>query len=184
MKLIIGLGNPGPEYDGTRHNIGFQVLNHLADRLEIRLEKEKFEANYGSGHIGDESVLLVKPQTYMNLSGIAVRRFTEFWKVPTEEVLVLHDDVDFSLGTMRLVYGAGPAGHNGVTSLIAELGSKDFYRLRLGVGRPLKGDVVNFVLTRFEPEQQDEVLEIVKKAAEASQVWVTEGPEVAKRRLK
>ena len=181
--MIVGLGNPGPEHEGTRHNIGFQVVDHLAQELDIALTKEKFSARYGAGHLNGEKVILVKPETYMNLSGTSVRQYLDYWKVPTENLLLIHDDIDFPLGELKLVFGAGPAGHNGVTSVIAEVASKSFYRLRMGIGRPLKGDVVHFVLSRFETDQNQLVDDMVQRAASASCTWVTDGPQAALRRL-
>lgn len=183
MKLIVGLGNPGSDYEGTRHNIGFAVVDRLATDLDSSMEKEKFSAHYATAHMNGEKVILVKPNTFMNLSGSAVRQFLDYWKVSGEDLLVVHDDIDFPLGEIKLVFGAGPAGHNGVTSIISEVSSKNFYRLRIGIGRPLKGDVVQFVLSRFEADQDKTVEQITRLAAEASSAWVLEGPEAALRRL-
>ncbi len=175
MKLIAGLGNPGSEYQGTRHNIGFEVLDRLAARHDIPVRKEKFQANYGMGQIGDEKVLLMMPQTYMNLSGESVAPAMAYWKLGKEDLLVLHDELDFELGKFKLVYDAGAAGHRGVRSIIEMVGGKDFYRLRLGIGRPERGKPVDFVLSRFSADQADAVENLIEQAAIAAERWVSEG---------
>lgn len=177
MKLIVGLGNPGAEYDDTRHNIGFAVLDRFADRTGVLVQKEKFQSCYGTGKIGDEPILLVKPQTFMNLSGKAVRSFLDYWKLSTKDLLVLHDDLDFPLGSIRLVYTAGAAGHRGTGSIIEELATKSFYRLRLGIGRPERGDPVNYVLSRFGKDEKQDVERLIDRAAEAVNMWLTADPE-------
>ena len=175
MKLIVGLGNPGPEYERTRHNIGFQVIDSLAQQHDIAVRKQKFEALYGMGEIGSERVILMKPQTFMNLSGQAVRPAMDFWKLELEDLLVLHDDLDFPLGTIRLVHDAGAAGHRGVTSIINELGRKEYHRIRLGVGRPEQGDPVSYVLSPFRDEESQDLETLIQRGAEAASLWVTAG---------
>ncbi len=181
MRLIVGLGNPGSEYDRTRHNIGFAAVDAIAQKLGASLRKEKFESLYGTAQIADEQVLLVKPQTYMNLSGQAVRQFMDYWKIDSEDLLVLHDELDLELGVMRLAIGSGAAGNRGVKSIIDHVGGKNFYRLRLGIGRPERGNPVDFVLNRFSKEQQVVADELTMQAMEATQQWITKGPDWVQR---
>ncbi len=172
MRLIAGLGNPGPEYEKTRHNIGFRVIDRLGEILQAPVRKEKFQTEYATAQVGTEKVVLAKPQTFMNLSGEALREMMAYWRIEADEMLVLHDDLDFPLGTIRLVVDSGAAGHNGIRSVIEELGTKSFYRLRLGIGRPERGNPTDYVLKRFSADQHDEVEEVINQAAEAAQKWV------------
>src|SRR3990167_2216195 len=166
MKLIIGLGNPGKEYEKTRHNVGFLAVEKIAQDLQFskwKMEK-KLEAEVCRGFIASccEDVILAKPQTFMNLSGRAVQLLTTYYKLHTNDVLIVHDDLDLELGTLKLSYGSGSAGHNEIQSIIDTLGTKDFWRLRMGIGRPPKSlalvngatrklsfDAAKFVLKRF-----------------------------------
>lgn len=183
MKLIVGLGNPGTEYKETRHNIGFKVVERLARALQIRIGKEKFQASYGAGQIGDEKILLALPQTFMNLSGVSIGPFMKYWKLFGEDLLVVHDDLDFPLGVIRLAFDAGAAGHRGVESTIEELGTKEFYRLRLGIGKPEGEDPVSYVLSQFEEGEKKVVREVIDQAALAARTWVIDGPDAVKRRF-
>lgn len=137
MKIIVGLGNPGNEYAKTRHNVGFMLVDALAEHLNINLWKDKFNAQIAEGRIGTEKILLVKPQTYMNNSGEAVGPLMRWYKVTPEDIIVAHDDMDIPAGTIRIRKKGSSGGHNGIKSLIAHLGSENFPRVRLGVGRPL-----------------------------------------------
>jgi PTH1 family peptidyl-tRNA hydrolase len=159
------------------------VIERLAETLEISVRKEKFQAIFGRGQVDNEKVLLVKPQTFMNLSGESIRPFMEYWKIKGEDLLVLHDDLDFSLGAIRLVFDAGAAGHRGVESIIEEIGTKSFYRLRLGIGRSEYGDSVDYVLSRFKEEQEEEAKRLIERAVLAVRVWVMEGPEMVQRKF-
>lgn len=146
--LIVGLGNPGNEYKETRHNIGFMSVDALADKLNVSW-KEKFKGEYLS--FGDGYML--KPMTYMNLSGESVQKASSFFKVEVDKILVIHDELDLPYGTAALKKGGGLAGHNGLKSIAQLLGTKEFLRLRLGIGRPKHGDVSNFVLSKFSNEE-------------------------------
>lgn len=151
MKLIVGLGNPGTEYDGTRHNIGFRVLDSVA---ETPFKNEsKFKAEISEMRVGSEKVILAKPTTFMNLSGDALQALKSFYKLENSDILIVHDEMAFPVGRFAFTVGASPAGHNGVASIQERLGSKDIPRLRIGIGRPTIGTKEDFVLTRFTPEE-------------------------------
>lgn len=180
MKLIVGLGNPGNEYAKTRHNVGFMLVDALADHLNITLWKDKFNAKIAEGRIGSEKILLVKPQTYMNNSGEAVGPLMRWYKLEPEDVIVAHDDMDIPAGTIRIRKKGSSGGHNGIKSLIAHLGSENFARVRLGIGRPLPGwNVVNHVLAPFPAEDKQAVDEAVKYLIPAVECIITDGLDVA-----
>ncbi|HLA05646.1 MAG TPA: aminoacyl-tRNA hydrolase, partial [Syntrophales bacterium] len=142
MKLIAGLGNPGEQYQSSRHNLGFLTLDYLAGRHDIPLKKQGFEALFGKGKIGSETVLLAKPQTYMNLSGIALERLVSYFKVDIKDLIVVHDDLDLPFETIRLKKGGGEGGHKGLMSIIQHVGSADFLRVRIGIGKPIRKSMV------------------------------------------
>ncbi|KLU62054.1 peptidyl-tRNA hydrolase [Peptococcaceae bacterium CEB3] len=173
MKVIAGLGNPGPEYAETRHNVGFVLVDNLAElwRWDFR---PKYHGLMAMGEVSGERVVLFKPQTYMNLSGRAVRELAGFYKIPASEILVVHDDLDLGLGRMRLRRLGGAGGHRGVLSLLAELGTEDFWRLRIGIGRPPAGwEAAAYVLGRFLPEEIEPLEGVLDKAGQAAGVWLT-----------
>lgn len=137
MYLIVGLGNPEEEYKRTRHNMGVDVVNEIASRYMVSLERKKFDAIYGEAIIEGQKVMLIKPQTYMNLSGVAVKQFVDFYKVPVEQVIVIYDDMDIEKGTMKIRKKGGAGSHNGMKSVISQIGSEGFPRIRIGIGAPL-----------------------------------------------
>ncbi|MHB1296132.1 MAG: aminoacyl-tRNA hydrolase [Anaerolineae bacterium] len=166
--LIVGLGNPGREYAKTRHNVGFQCVDALAEAHQIALGKKRFCAVFGEGRIGEHRVILARPLTFMNESGRAVGPLAHWYKIPPTQVLVIHDDLDLPLGRIRLRPGGSSGGHRGVASVIETLGTGDFPRLRIGIGRPELGDPVDYVLGAPSKDQEpvmraalDRVLEIV-----------------------
>lgn len=168
MKIIAGLGNPGDPYRMTRHNMGFLVLDALAEDAGIAVQKKKFEALLGDGRIGNERVLLVKPQTFMNLSGQSVRQVIDFYQKTAEDLIVVHDDLDLPFGTARIKVGGGDGGHKGVRSLMDHLGGGAFTRVRLGIGKPpFKGDTEHYVLQTFPKADLETLAEVVRKACEA-----------------
>lgn len=168
MYLIVGLGNPEEEYSNTRHNMGFDTINILAKKYGIEVSKNKFQGLYGTGIIENEKVVLLKPQTYMNLSGISIRQFMNFYKLDNSEIIVVHDDLDVKKGTIKIRKQGGPGTHNGMKSVVKELGTQEFNRIRVGIGNPeYKGDLVNFVLEKLSGEEKDILEEGTKKAAEA-----------------
>jgi len=168
MLLIAGLGNPGPRYADTRHNLGFLVVDALASRLGADPFRDKFSAQVSRARSGAEELILLKPQTFMNLSGQSVQPAAAFFKVTTPQVLVLHDELDLPSGEIRLKQGGGHAGHNGLRSLIERMGSPDFLRLRLGIGRPTAAfrDVADYVLARFEAEERAQIPALCDRAVE------------------
>jgi peptidyl-tRNA hydrolase, PTH1 family len=166
--LIVGLGNPGREYAGNRHNVGFQCVDRLADAHGMALRKNRFGASLEEGHIGARHVVLAKPLTFMNDSGKAVGPISKWYKIPPERILVIYDNLDLPLGKVRLRPNGSSGGHKGINSIIAALGTRDFGRLRVGIGRPTYGDPVDYVLGNFDREQSpviqaayDQVLRIV-----------------------
>jgi PTH1 family peptidyl-tRNA hydrolase len=168
MKIIAGLGNPGDPYRLTRHNMGFLVVDALADDCGIAIQKKKFEALLGDGRIGEQRVLFVKPQTFMNLSGQSIRQVIDFYQNTTDDLLVVHDDLDLPFGTLRIKVGGGDGGHNGIRSLIEHLGDGTFTRVRLGIGKPaFKEDTERFVLQPFPKADLEQLAEIVRTACEA-----------------
>ena len=175
MKIVVGLGNPGNQYRETRHNIGFQVVDELARRWNAGAWKKRYEAEV-SEHRAIGPVLLVKPQTYMNLSGTAVREAAKFYKTPAAEIVVVHDDLDLPAGRLRIRDRGGSGGHRGIESILTQLGSDEFVRVRFGVGRPPAGwDSADYVLGRFASEEQDLIREAVTKAADAIEMILKEG---------
>ncbi len=133
MYLIVGLGNPEEEYANTRHNVGFDTINEFARNNGIDINKTKYNSLHGQGIVNGEKVIIVKPQTYMNLSGIAVRSFRDFYKIPSDNIIIIHDDIDIKEGSIKLRKTGGAGTHNGMKSVVQELGNKDFYRIRIGV---------------------------------------------------
>jgi peptidyl-tRNA hydrolase, PTH1 family len=166
--LVVGLGNPGPRYKGTRHNIGREVVEALATAWAAPLQNVKFDARHAHAVVADSRVLLVAPTTYMNESGRAVAPLARFFRVPPAAVLLVYDDLDLPLGTLRIRPGGGAGGHNGVASVITSLGTTAVPRLRLGIGRPpLEWDPVDHVLARFSAAERDAADDAVARAAEA-----------------
>lgn len=169
MYLVVGLGNPGKQYDMTRHNIGFHTIDYIADKYNAKLTKLKFKAVYGEATISGERVYLVKPQTYMNLSGDSVAEMAQFYKVPVENIIVINDDISLDVGRIR-VRGKGSAGgHNGLKSIIYRMNSDAFPRVKMGVGAPKHEDydLADFVLGRFTKEEIPVMEDAIKKAETA-----------------
>jgi len=170
IRLIVGLGNPGPKYDQTRHNAGFWFVDQLALRFGGQFRAEsKFSGEVCKIRVAEEEVWLLKPMTFMNRSGLAVRQLSTFYKIPLEEILVAHDELDLDPGVVRLKRGGGHGGHNGLRDISSQLG-KDFMRLRIGIGHPgHKDDVVDFVLSRARREEQQGIDDAINEAADAAE---------------
>lgn len=184
MYLITGLGNPGKEYQHTRHNLGFLVLQSLAGRHHISIEKRKFESVYGSGEIGTEKVTLLTPLTYMNRSGQAVSSFLRYFHIPLDQLIVVHDDLDLAWTRLRIVLNGGAAGHKGILSLIEHLKSQDFIRLRLGIGRPAeKIPAEAYVLQPFPQTEKKELPPLIDQACDAVETLLSQGLTTAMNRF-
>lgn len=183
MKLIVGLGNPGPKYAGTRHNIGFDVIDYLAAGPGVGGGREKFEALICELKEGDETILLVKPLTFMNLSGRAVRAILDFYKLPVESVLVVCDDLNLPLGKLRIRAKGSHGGQNGLRNIQEQLGTDGYCRLRVGLGQPTVGDTVDFVLGKFKPGEKKAAEDAIALAAQAALVWAKQGAEAAMNRF-
>ncbi|MDY3296460.1 aminoacyl-tRNA hydrolase [Selenomonas sp.] len=180
MKVIVGLGNPGREYAQTKHNVGFMLVDALASHLGVTEWREKFDALVADARIGTEKVLLVKPQTYMNESGKAVGPLMHFYKLPAEDLIVAHDDMDIPVGTIRIRKKGSSGGHNGIKSILAHFGDEHFARVRIGIGRPLPGwTVVNHVLAAFPEEDQPKIREAIDYLIPAVECIVTHDVDMA-----
>ncbi|HBY95655.1 MAG: aminoacyl-tRNA hydrolase [Ardenticatenaceae bacterium] len=176
MLLIVGLGNPGSRYARNRHNVGFQVADLLAARHGLGFDRSQHQALVASGIIAGQRVLLAKPQTYMNESGRVVAPLARFYKIPPEALMVIFDDLDLPQGTTRLRPQGGAGGHNGMRSLIDHLGTDNFPRLRIGIGRPPgQMDPAAYVLQDFRPEEEREMAVVRQEAADAIELWLREG---------
>jgi peptidyl-tRNA hydrolase, PTH1 family len=180
-QLIVGLGNPGAKYDRTRHNIGFDVIDWLARQWQIQLtEQRKFQGIFGEGPGIGGKIRLLKPQTYMNLSGQSMRAVVDWYKLSPEAVLVIYDDMDLPVGKLRLRQSGSAGGHNGMKSAIAHLGTQNFPRLRIGIGSPKdpvqsNGEVVSHVLGRFSPAETKVIAEVLQLATEAIELGLRQG---------
>lgn len=167
MKLIVGLGNPGKEYEGTRHNCGFMVVDELANKLNTEINQNKFKGLYTKVKYHGEDVILLKPQTYMNLSGESVSTLMQFFKIEIEDLLVIYDDLDMPVGKLRLRKTGSAGGHNGIKNIIVHLNSQDFKRIRVGIDRHKYMKVVDYVLSRFTKEETDAINQGIENAVNA-----------------
>lgn len=168
MKLIIGLGNPGKEYEKTRHNIGFEVIDALANQWNIPLNQAKHKGLYGVGYADGTKVILLKPMTYMNLSGESIKAVMEYFKVDLDDIVVFYDDLDLAVGKIRLRQKGGAGGHNGIKSMIAHLSTQEFNRVRIGIGRPHGAmSVTNHVLGRFQEDEWAIMQDVIKSCSKA-----------------
>ncbi len=164
MILVVGLGNPGLEYSKTRHNIGFTALDMISERYSFENWKNKLNGHYAKGIVGKQKTILLKPQTFMNMSGFCVKSFVDYFKIENNNIFVIYDDIDLKLGTLKKKIGGGHAGHNGVKSIFESLKASNFCKMRIGVGRPEeKEKVTNFVLSKFLPDELIIVQEVLEK---------------------
>ncbi|MEG6617171.1 aminoacyl-tRNA hydrolase [Peptococcaceae bacterium 1198_IL3148] len=171
MKMIVGLGNPGPEYAKTRHNVGFMLVDKLAESLKVTVNKSKNKALIGETQMGQEKILLVKPQTYMNLSGEAVGALARWYKLTATDIIVIYDDMDLPLGKLRIRPAGGSGGHNGMKSIIAALGTEAFPRMRIGIGKN-QANSINHVLGKFNAEEMATIDATIEQTMQAVQTWV------------
>jgi PTH1 family peptidyl-tRNA hydrolase len=180
LWLVVGLGNPGPDYAGHRHNVGFMVVDLLAGRMSARFKAHKSRAEIVEGRLAGRRVVLAKPMSYMNLSGGPVTALRDFFKVPTERIVVVHDELDIPFGALRLKKGGGDNGHNGLRSITKSLGTPDYLRVRVGVGRPPgRMDVAAFLLRDFSAAERKDLEFQVDRAADAAEAIVCDGLERA-----
>jgi peptidyl-tRNA hydrolase, PTH1 family len=161
MFLIVGLGNPGKEYEGTRHNIGFEAIDYISNKYNIDINRIKFKGVYGEGFINNNKVILLKPTTYMNLSGESIREVMNFYKLKDDEVIVIYDDISLEIGKLRIREKGSAGGHNGIKSIIANIGGDVFPRIKIGVGQP-SGDLVSHVLGRFSKKESEVLIEVIE----------------------
>ncbi|RKP45446.1 aminoacyl-tRNA hydrolase [Cohnella endophytica] len=168
MRWIVGLGNPGAAYAHTRHNAGFMVVDELARRLNIEVSTNKCKALIGEARVGAEKIALIKPMTYMNLSGESMRAFMDYYKVKLEDLIVVYDDMDTETGRIRLRYQGSPGGHNGIKSIIQHMGTQNFNRVRVGISRPKPGMVISdYVLSTFAKAEQTDLRKSIEDACDA-----------------
>lgn len=180
MYIIAGLGNPTKEYDKTRHNVGFEVIDRLADRYDIDVSERKHRAFCGKGMIEGQKVLLVKPQTFMNLSGESLRSVVDYYKVMPEELVVIYDDISLPPGQLRIRLKGSAGGHNGIKNIIAHLGTQEFPRIKVGVGaKPPRMDLKDYVLSRFSKGEQELMDKAFQEAAQAVAMMIGEGADRA-----
>lgn len=174
MFLIVGLGNPGKEYEKTRHNLGFDVIDCIGSKYDIQLNRKKFKSICGEGIIDNEKVILMKPQTYMNLSGESLIEAVNFYKIENENIIVIYDDISLEIGRIRLRSQGSAGGHNGIKSIIANLNSDKFNRIKVGAGSP-DGGLVSHVLGKFSKEERPKIEEVLVVAADAAEGIVCNG---------
>ncbi len=176
MRVIIGLGNPERDYKGTRHNVGFEAVNKLAYDHNIEFNKAKHRAHIAEGSICGHKVMLVKPQTFMNLSGESVREILQFYKLSPQDIIVIYDDIDLDVGSIRVRLKGSAGGQNGMRNIIYQLESDEFIRVRIGIGeKPPKWDLADYVLSRFKPEEQEAIVDGITKATDAVEIIIKNG---------
>ncbi len=176
MMIIAGLGNPGDKYTKTRHNIGFEAVNYIADKNDISLSKNKYQAQFGKGKIDNFPVIIAKPLSYMNRSGAPLRQIADYFNLPPEQMIIIYDDIDLLFGRIKIKENGGHGGHNGVRSIIQTFGTKEISRIKIGVGRPdITNDVSNHVLGRFSSQETDTVNEILPIVSDAVSTILSKG---------
>ncbi len=180
MKIIVGLGNPTSQYEGTRHNVGFSVIYNISDTYGIKVDTKKHKALIGKGIIEGEKVILAMPTTYMNLSGESVREILDYYKCDHEDLIVIYDDISLDVGKLRIRKKGSAGGHNGIKNIIAHLGTQEFDRIKVGVGeKPARMDLADYVLGRFSKEEQPLIREGADKACKAVAAIISEGADAA-----
>ena len=180
MYLIVGLGNPEPEYSKTRHNMGFDVINKLSEKYNIDVSKKDFDGLIGSGEIEKQKVILLKPQTYMNESGKSIIKVKEYYKIPTENIIVIYDDIDLEVGVIKLRKKGGAGTHNGMKSVIEYIKTGEFIHIRIGTGKPIfKELLIPHVIGKLKDEEYEKLIPSIEKAAEAVPVILKDGIDIA-----
>lgn len=185
MKLIAGLGNPGKRYERTRHNVGFMVADEVAQRWKTAIDRfdRHYEGLLGEAHVGGERVILLKPMTFMNLSGASVNAVIRFYKLTPPDALIVYDDLDLPLGRLRVRADGSAGGHRGMSDIVARLGSSDVPRIRIGIGKVHKDATVDHVLGTFAPDEREPMEQAIASAADAVECWVREGVTAAMNRF-
>lgn len=185
MKAVFGLGNPGSKYQESRHNVGFMVVSSWGEELGIKIKRKRFSARSGAGSLSGEKLFLLLPQTYMNRSGLSVSGTVSYFKLSLKDIIVVHDDMDLEFGRLKVKKGGGSGGHRGIESIIDHLDSRDFIRLRIGIGRPANGDydTTDFVLSPFSPEERESLKKIIERAIEALSTIACNGVDFAMNRF-
>lgn len=178
MYLVVGLGNPGREYAGTRHNVGFEAIDYLSEKLGFDISKIKFKGTIGEKNISGEKVIFLKPSTYMNLSGESVREAAAFYKIPIENIIVIYDDIAIEVGRIRVREKGSDGGHNGMKSIIYQFANDSFPRVRIGIGSP-RGNMVSHVLGGFSPEEKKPMIEAIMAAGDAAVEIIAGGTQSA-----
>jgi len=178
MFLIVGLGNPGNEYNNTRHNVGFDVIDLLSREYNISTNRIKFKGMYGEGMIANEKVILLKPTTYMNLSGESIIEVVNFYKIPKENIIIIYDDISLEVGRLRIRMSGSAGGHNGLKSIIAHLSSEEFPRIKIGIGQP-QGDLVSHVLGKVSKEQREALEKVYDASVNAVETIIRSGAQEA-----
>lgn len=168
MYLVAGLGNPGIEFQGTRHNAGFDTIDYISNKLSFDISKSKFKGIMGEANVSGEKVIFLKPMTYMNLSGDSIVEAANFYKIPDKNIIVIYDDIALEVGRIRIKPSGSAGGHNGMKSIIYRLGSENFPRVRVGIGAPPRGDLINFVTGRFTNDERNLIDEAIKAAGDAA----------------
>lgn len=169
MYLVVGLGNPEGEYSNSRHNMGFDTINKIAEKLDVKISREKYKGLYGETTINNEKVILLKPQTYMNLSGDSIIQFKNFYKIPDENIIIIYDDMDIEKGNIKIRKQGGPGSHNGMKSVIDVLNTDVFPRIRIGIGKPMfKEMTIAYVLEKISKEEREILDKAIDKAADAT----------------
>ena len=182
MFLVVGLGNPGDKYDGTRHNIGFETIDYISSKYNIDVTRVKFKGVIGEGFIGGEKVILLKPTTYMNLSGESVREAMSFYKLTEEDIVIIYDDISLEVGKIRIRERGSAGGHNGIKSIISNINTDVFPRIKIGVGQPT-GDLVSHVLGRFSKEEAEDLKEVIEVSSKAVEIIMKSGTKDAMNKL-
>ena len=178
--MLVGLGNPGRKYKKTRHNIGYIIADEVASLGGFDIKKKRFKARFAKELIFGKEICFVKPETYMNLSGEAVRSFMNYYKISPHHILVIHDDIDMDFGRLKFAYKSGHGGHNGIRSMIDWLETNEFYRLKIGIGRPSdRIDPADYVLGRFSDGEKEKAQDIISTAREGIEMFYSDGPEAA-----
>ena len=176
MFLIVGLGNIGKQYENTRHNIGFKAVEFIGEKYNISINRIKFKGTYGEGTIGDEKVILLKPSTFMNLSGESVREVANFYKIPAANIIILHDDMSIDVGRMRIRAKGSAGGQNGIKNIILQLGTEEFPRIKLGVGQPKPNmDWISHVMGGFSKEEKPRLEQIISASSDAVEIMIKSG---------